>query len=79
MEKIAHAVMDTIPAIAKGLESLRQKMVIYRYQFLHFRSARWQAADELRDVKPDLKRFDELVTEIKSKTRERKSLTDEKK
>ena len=79
VEKIAHAVMDTIPAIAKGLESLRQKMVIYRYQFLHFRSARWQAVDELRDVKPDLKRFDELVAEIKSKTRERKSLTDEKK
>ena len=79
VEKIAQAVMDTIPTIAKGLESLRQKMVIYRYQFLHFRSARWQAADELRDVKPDLKRFDELVAEIKSKTRERKSLADEKK
>ena len=79
VEKIAQAVMDTIPTIAKGLESLRQKMVIYRYQFLHFRSARWQAADELRDVKPDLKQFDELVAEIKSKTRERKSLADEKK
>ena len=79
VEKIAQAVMDTIPAIAKGMESLRQKMVIYRYQFLHFRSARWQAADELRDVKPDLKQFDELVAEIKSKTRERKSLADEKK
>ena len=79
VEKIAQSVMDTIPAIARGLEALRQKMVIYRYQFLHFRSARWQATDELRDVKPDLKRFDELVAEIKSKTRERKSLTDEKK
>ena len=71
--------MDTIPALAEGLESLRQKLLVYRYQFLHFRSARWQAADELRDVKPDLKQFDELVAEIKSKTRERKSLADEKK
>lgn len=78
VEKIAQAIMDTIPAIARGLESLRQKMVIYQYQFLHFRSAKWQAADELRDVKPDLKRFDELVAEIKSKTQERKSLTNEK-
>ena len=79
VEKIAKAVMDTIPAIARGLESLRQKMVMYRYQILHFRSAKWQAADELREVKPELKRFDELVSEIKSKTQEQKALTAEKK
>lgn len=79
VERIAKAVMDTIPAIARGLESLRQKMVMYRYQILHFRSAKWQAADELREVKPDLKRFDELVVEIKSKTQKQKALTAEKK
>ena len=79
VEKIAKAVMDTIPAITRGLESLRQKMVMYRYQIIHFRSAKWQAADELREVKPDLKRFDELVAEIKSKTQECKALTAEKK
>ncbi len=79
VEKITKAVMDTIPAIARGLESLRQKMVMYRYQILHFRSAKWQAADELREVKPDLKRFDELVAEIKSKTQEHKALSAEKK
>ena len=79
VEKIAKAIMDTIPAIARGLEFLRQKMVMYRYQILHFRSAKWQAADELRKVKPDLKRFDELVMEIKSKTQEHKTLTAEKK
>lgn len=78
VEKIAKTVMDTIPAIARGLESLRQKMVMYRYQILHFRSAKWQAADELREVKPELKHFDELVAEIKSKTQEHKALTAEK-
>lgn len=78
VEKIAKAVMDTIPAIARGLESLRQKMVMYRYQIIHFRSAKWQAADELREVKPELKRFDELVAEIKSKIQEHKVLTKEK-
>lgn len=77
--KITKAIMDTIPAIARGLESLRQKMVMYRYQIIHFRSAKWQAADELRKVKPDLKRFDELVAEIKTKTQEHKALTAEKK
>lgn len=78
VEKIAKAVMDTIPAITRGLESLRQKMVMYRYQILHFRSAKWEAADELREVKPELKRFDELVAEIKSKTQEHKTLSKEK-
>lgn len=79
VEKIAKAIIDSIPALARGLESLRQKMVMYRYQILHFRSAKWQAADEQREVKPDLKRFDELVAEIKSKTQEHKALTAEKK
>lgn len=78
VERIAKAVMDTIPAIARGLEALRQKMVLYRYQIIHFRSAKWQAADELRKVKPDLKSFDELVAEIKGKTQEHKTLTKEK-
>ena len=78
VERITKAVMDTIPAIARGLESLRQKMVMYRYQIIHFRSAKWQAADELREVKPELKRFDELVAAIKTKTQEQKALTKEK-
>lgn len=78
VEKIAKAIMDSIPAIAKGLEALRQKIVMYRYRVLHFRSAQWQASAELSEVKPDLKRFDELVAEIKSKTQERKVLTNEK-
>ena len=46
---------------------------------IHFRSVKWQAADKLREVKPELKRFDELVTEIKTKTQEHKALTAEKK
>ena len=53
-------------------------MVMYRYQIIHFRSAKWQAADELREVKPELRHFDELVAEIKSKTQEHKALTAEK-
>lgn len=76
--KIAQAVMDTIPALAEGLESLRQKLLVYRYQFLHFRSYRRDAEHELRQVKPDIRRFEKLVTEIKEKIRERKQLTVEK-
>ena len=79
MERIAKAVLDTIPAIARALEALRQKLLMLQYQVLHYRSAAWQAADDLRDIKPDLIRFDTLTAEIKAKTAQQRSLTNEKK
>ena len=79
MERIAKAVLDTIPAIARALESLRQKLLMLQYQIFHYRAEAWQAADDLREVKPDLTRFDTLTVEIKSKTAQQRSLTNEKK
>ena len=79
MERIAKAVLDTFPAIAWALESLRQKLLMLQYQVLHYRSAAWQAADDLRNIKPDLTRFDTLTVEIKAKTAQQRSLTNEKK
>ena len=79
VERIARAVMDTLPALARGLEALRQKMVLYRYQIIHFRSAKWQASADLSEVRPVLKRFDELTALIRTKTAEHKALTKEKK
>ena len=79
MERIAKAVLDTIPAIARALESLRQKLLMLQYQVLHYRSEAWQAAEDLRDIKPDLTHFDTLTAEIKAKTAQQRSLTNEKK
>ncbi len=79
MERIAKAVLDTIPAIARALETLRQKLLMLQYQVLHYRSEAWQAADDLRDIKPDLTRFDTLTAEIKAKTAQQRTLTNEKK
>lgn len=79
MERIAKAVLDTIPAIARALEALRQKLLMLQYQVLHYRSAAWKAADDLREVKPDLTRFDTLIAEIKEKSAQQRSLTNEKK
>lgn len=79
MERIAKAVLDTIPAIAKALEALWQKLLMLQYQVLHYRSAAWKAADDLRDIKPDLTRFDTLTAEIKAKTAQQRTLTSEKK
>ena len=79
MERITKAVLDTIPAIARALEALRQKLVVLQYQVLHYRSAAWRAADDLREIKPDLTRFDTLTAEIKEKSAEQRTLTNEKK
>ena len=79
MERIAKAVLDTIPAIARALEALRQKLLMLQYQVLHYRSAAWKAADDLREVKPDLTRFDTLTAEIKEKSAQQRTLTSEKK
>ena len=79
MERIAKAVLDTIPAIARVLEALRQKLLLLQYQVLHYRSAAWKAADDLREVKPDLTRFDTLTAEIKEKSAQQRTLTNEKK
>ena len=79
MERIAKAVLDTIPAIAKALEALWQKLLMLQYQVLHYRSAAWKAADDLREVKPNLTRFDTLIAEIKEKSTQQRTLTNEKK
>ena len=79
MERITKAILDTIPAIAKALEALRQKLLMLQYQVHHYRSAAWQAADDLRDIKPDITRFDTLTAEIKAKTTQQRILTHEKK
>lgn len=79
MERITKAVLDNIPAITRALEALRQKLLMLQYQVLHYRSEAWQAAEDLRDIKPDLARFDTLTTEIKSKIAQQHSLTNEKK
>ena len=79
MERIAKAVLDTIPAIARAQETLRQKLLMLQYQVLHYRSAAWKAADDLREIKPDLTRFDTLTAEIKEKSAEQRTLANEKK
>ena len=50
-----------------------------QYQVLHYRSEAWQAAEDLRDIKSDLTRFDTLTAEIRAKTALQRRLTNEKK
>jgi len=78
-EKIAKAVKNTVPAIAEAMETLRRNMLIFRYQILHTKANRRSIKNTLADVMPVLRQYYDIVGQIKSLSRERKSLLDEKK
>ena len=78
-EKIAKAVKNTVPAIAEAMETLRRNMLIFRYQILHTKANRHSIKNTLADVAPILRQYSDLVGQIKTLSRERKGLLDEKK
>ena len=78
-EKIAKAVKNTVPAIAEAMETLRRNMLIFRYQILHTKANRRSIKNTLADVMPVLRQYSDLVGRIKTLSRERKGLLDEKK
>lgn len=78
-EKIAKAVKNTVPAIAEAMETLRRNMLIFRYQILHTRANRRSIKNTLANVVPVLRQYSDIVGQIKSLSRERKGLLDEKK
>ena len=78
-EKIAKAVKNTVPAIAEAMETLRRNMLIFRYQILHTKANRRSIKNTLADVMPVLRQYSDLVGQIKTLSRERKGLLDEKK
>ena len=78
-EKIAKAVQNTVPAIAAAMETMRRNMLIFRYQILYTRSRRRNIKNTLSEVMPVLRQYTDLVGQIKTLSRERKGLLDEKK
>ena len=78
-EKIAKAVKNTVPAVAEAMETLRRNMLIFRYQILHTKANRRSINNTLADVVPILRQYSDLVGQIKTLSRERKGLLDEKK
>ena len=79
VKKLLDAVKDTIPAIAKAMETVRQKMIVFRYQLLHIGAGKKQITDTLHVVQPDIKRYEDIVKQLKVKIRERRTLLEEKK
>ena len=78
-EKIAKAVKNTVPALAEAMETLRRNMLIFQYQIIHIKGNRRSIKNTLANVMPVLRQYSDLVSQIKTLSRERKGLLDEKK
>ena len=79
VKKLMDAVKNTVPAIAEVMETVRQKMIIFRYQLLHIGAGKKHFSDTLQAVRPDTKRYEDVVQKFKIKIRERRTLLEEKK
>ena len=79
VKKLMDAVKNTVPVIAEAMETVRQKMIVFRYQLLHIGSGKRQITDTIHAVQPDIKRYEDIVKQLKAKIKERRVLLDEKK
>jgi predicted nuclease with TOPRIM domain len=79
VKKLAQAVQNTVPALAEAMESLRAKMIVFRYQFRRIDVSKQQRTDHLKSLKTFLSSYTELVQQIKDKSAQRKELQAEKK
>lgn len=79
VKKLMDTVKNAVPAIAEAMETVRQKMIVFRYQLLHIGTGKRQITDTLHAVQPDIKRYVDIVKQLKAKIKERRVLLDEKK
>ena len=79
VRKLGQTIKNTIPVIAEAMEKLRANMIVFHYQLRHIGRGRQRMNDYIHEVQPKLVRYTELVQEIRSKSKERKSLLAEKK
>ena len=79
VKKLMDRVKSTIPSIAAAMETIRQKMIIFRYQLLRINSGKTQINNTLQAIRPDIKRYEDVVKQLKVKMRERRTLLEEKK
>ena len=79
VKKLMQAVKNTSPVMAEKLETLRQNMIIFRYQLRHIATGKSKMNKRLSVLRPELERYLKLVKRIKEKTKQRNLLLDERK
>ena len=77
VKKLMQAVRNTIPVFAEAMESLREKMIIFKYQLNYILTGKRRLADSLDVMKTKLDRYTRITSEIKEKSKERSTLLGE--
>lgn len=79
VKKLLNSVKNTIPALAEAMESVREKMIIFKYQLGYILTGKRRQTKSLDVMKPELERYTRISGQIKEKGKERNTLLAEKK
>jgi len=79
VKKLAQEVLHSLPKLAKSMEFLRQKLLIFCYQLNHIRTGKSVIGKSVDAWNINLNRYSEVVDQIKETKRERTDLLAEKK
>lgn len=79
IRKLKQAVMDSIPAVAEALLTIRDKVVLLQYQFMHNNRQLRLIDFTLEEQRPLFEEYHSVQMIIKAKQEERKSLVAERK
>ena len=79
VKKLMQVVKNTIPALAEAMESVRENMIIFKYQLGHILTGKRRLIKSLDVMKPELERYTQISGRIKEKSKERSTLLSEKK
>ena len=76
--KLTDSLKRSIPAVADLLESIRARLLVLRYSATHARVHKERAEDYLRKAKPVFANYNELISAMQAKAKERKALLSER-
>ena len=76
--KLTDSLKRSIPAMAELLESIRARLLVLRFSASHARTHREKAEAYLSKARPMFASYNELLTVLQAKRRQRKDLTEER-
>ena len=79
VKKLMQAVKSTIPALAEAMESVRENMIIFKYQLGYILTGKRRLTKSLDVMKPEMEHYTRIAGRIKEKSKERNALLTEKK
>ena len=79
VKKLAQKAINTLPELAKAMESIRQKLLIFCYQLNYIRKGKTVVGKSVNAWNINLNRYSEVVDQIKETKKERTTLLAEKK